>query len=318
MTRSTGRRKKASGSASSRRRYAGHGRRSSSRAGRAGGPSGRRPNRERESTKARGRNLKLAILSGVGLAGLVVVLLYVGPTAFFGFAFVVIMLAQAEFYRAARRAGHHPAAALGLVAGVLILLEVFNKDQSAAALVLFATLACSFLWYMGFESSHNLLLNVGITMFGIVYIPLLGSFVGLLVARAEGRGITAVTLAAVAVYDICAYAGGSMFGRRPMAPSISPNKTWEGAGMGTVGTVVTTVVLGPLLGPWNLGQAAILGALISVVSPIGDLVESMIKREFGIKDMGSIVPGHGGALDRIDAMLVAVPTSYLCLELFGL
>ena len=316
MSRSTGRRRKASGSPSLGGRHTGHVRRSTTPGGSV--PRGRRPNTGRDVTKPGGRNVKLAILSGVSLAGLVVGLLYIGTTAFFGFAFVVIMLAQAEFYRAARRAGHHPAAALGLVAGVLILMEVFTNDQSAAALVLFATLACSFLWYMGFESRHNLLVNVGITMFGIVYIPLLGSFVGLLLSRPDGTEVTIVTLAAVAVYDICAYAGGSMFGRRPMAPSISPNKTWEGALIGTLGTVVVTLALGPLLGPWNLGQAAILGALISVVSPVGDLVESMIKREFGIKDMGSILPGHGGALDRIDAMLVAVPTSYLCLGLFGL
>jgi phosphatidate cytidylyltransferase len=316
MNRSTGRRRKASGSSSLRRRDPGHLGRSTGREGSAS--RDRRPNTGRDGTKPGGRNVKVAILSGVGLAGLVGGLLYIGTTAFFGFALVVIMLAQAEFYRAARRAGHHPAPALGLVAGVLILMEVFTNDQSAAALVLFATLACSFLWYMGFESRHNLLINVGITMFGIVYIPLLGSFVGLLLSRPDGAEVTIVTLAAVAVYDICAYAGGSMFGRRPMAPSISPNKTWEGALMGTVGTVVVILALAPLLGPWNLGQAAILGGLISVVAPVGDLVESMIKRDFGIKDMGSILPGHGGALDRIDAMLVAVPTSYLCLGLFGL
>jgi phosphatidate cytidylyltransferase len=314
MVRSTGRRRRVSGQSGAGR--SGHSMRVPGRGSHAAADRGPSPGRDGQN--ARGRDLRLAILSGVSLGGLVVGLLYMGAEAFFGLVVIVVMLAQAEFYRAARRAGYKPAAALGLVAGVLILLEVFTKDESAAALVLFATLVCSFLWYMGSDLRHNLLTNVGITMFGVLYIPLLGSFAGLLALRADGRGVTIVTLAAVAVYDICAYAGGSMLGRRPMAPSISPNKTWEGALVATAGTVIVALALGPALGPWNLGQAAILGVLIALVAPVGDLVESMIKRDLGIKDMGSILPGHGGALDRIDAMLVAVPTSYLYLELLGL
>jgi phosphatidate cytidylyltransferase len=286
--------------------------RSSSRRGKASGrPSARAP-------KKAGRNLKLAILSGVSLGALVVGLLYVGVEAFFGLVFVVVMLAQAEFYRAARRAGHNPAAALGLVAGVILLLGVFNYGEAAAAPVLFALLVCTFIWYLAVEVRLNLLTDVGITMLGVAYIPLLGSFAGLLAIRPDGRGVTIVTLAAVAAYDIFAYAGGSMVGRTPLAPRISPNKTWEGAAVATLATVAVTVGLGPRLGPWSLGQAAILGALIALVAPVGDLLESMMKRDLGIKDMGSIVPGHGGALDRIDAMLLAIPSCYFSLKLFGL
>lgn len=267
--------------------------------------------------KGAGRNLKLAILTGITLAALVVGLLYLGSEAFFGLAIVVIMLAQAEFYRATRNAGYNPAAALGLIGGAVVLVGVFLSGQAAAGLALFATLAACFVWYMSFEIRTNLVSNLAITMMGVVYIPLLGSFVGLLSRRPDGRGVTIAAIGAAAVYDIFAYAGGSKLGRHPMAPSISPHKTWEGAAVATVATVGVAFFAGPALGPWSPMEAAALGLAVSVVAPLGDLVESLIKRDLGIKDMGTIFPGHGGALDRIDAILFVAPTVFFSLQLFG-
>lgn len=270
-----------------------------------------------EPRKGAGRNLKLATLTGVTLAALVVGLLYVGAEAFFGLAVIVIMLGQAEFYRATRNAGHNPAAALGLIGGAVVLAGVFLNGPSAAGLALFATLAASFIWYMSFPTRVNLVTNVAITMMGIVYIPLLGSFVGLLSQREDGRGVTIAAIGAAAVYDIFAYAGGSKLGKHPMAPSVSPNKTWEGAAVATLATVAVAFFAGPALGPWTAVEAALLGLAIAVVAPLGDLVESLIKRDLGIKDMGTIFPGHGGALDRIDAILFVAPTVWFSLQLFG-
>ncbi|MDQ4149712.1 MAG: phosphatidate cytidylyltransferase [Actinomycetota bacterium] len=245
-------------------------------------------------------------------------LLVAGPEQFFGLVFVVVMLAQAEFYRAVRRAGHDPAVALGLVAGVMLMLTVYKRGEGGVPLILVALFACSFLWHRSLDPRRNVLAEVGITMLGVAYIPLLGSFAGLLALRDDGRGVILVTLAAVAAYDVFAFAGGSLVGRTALAPKISPNKTWEGAAIATLATIAVTLALGPWLGPWSPRQSAILGAVIALVAPVGDLMESMIKRDLGIKDMGSIIPGHGGALDRIDAMLLAVPASYFSLELFGL
>lgn len=277
-----------------------------------------RPAPAPEPNKKSGRNLKLATLTGVTLAGLVVGLLYLGAEAFFGLAIIVIMLGQAEFYRATRKAGHNPAAALGLIGGAVVLVGVFLNGPSAAGLALFATMVASFVWYMSFPTRVNLVVNVSITMMGLVYIPLLGSFVGLLSRRPDGRGVTIAAIGAAAVYDIFAYAGGSKLGKHPLAPSISPNKTWEGAAVATLATVGVAFFAGPLLGPWNPLQAAVLGLAVAVVAPLGDLVESLIKRDLGIKDMGTIFPGHGGALDRIDAILFVAPTVWVSLQLFGL
>lgn len=270
------------------------------------------------SRKKGGRDLKLAIVTGLALAALVVGLMWVGAEAFYGLAVLVILVAQAEFYRAAHSAGHRPATAVGLTAGTLILVGVFWRGPQVAGLILFAALAATFVWYMSPGNRASVVTNVALTIAGVIYIPLLGSFIGLLAGRPDGRGVTIAAIGATAVYDIFAYAGGSKLGRRPLAASISPNKTWEGAAVATVATVVLAAAAGPLLGPWSTLQAAALGLVIAVVAPFGDLVESMIKRDLGIKDMGSILPGHGGALDRIDAMLFTAPAVWISLQVFGL
>lgn len=273
-------------------------------------PSGKQP--------GGGRHLPTAILTGLTLAGLVAGLLYLGAEAFYGFVCVVVLLAQGEFYRAARGAGYNPATALGLGTGAVLLVGMFTRGEAAAPVVLIAALAGSFMWFMVGSRQEGLVTNVAVTMLGLIYIPLLGAFVGLLATRPDGRSLTVLAIGAAAVYDILAYAGGSKLGRHKLAPSISPNKSWEGAAVATVATVGVLVLAGPALGPFNSIQAAVVGLAVAVVAPLGDLFESLIKRDLGLKDMGTVFPGHGGALDRIDGMLFVVPTVYFALEVFGL
>lgn len=232
--------------------------------------------------------------------------------------FIIIIFAQAEFYAAARKAGHHPATALCLVGGAVLLIAVFSRGEAAAALVLFLTLVACFGWYLSSRSHEKALTNIAVSMLGVLYIPLLGSFAGLLISRPDGAGVTIVALGSAAIYDVYAYAAGSRWGKTPLAPSISPKKTREGAAVATVGIIVTAVVVAPLLGPWSHVQALLVGVFASIFSPLGDLAESMLKRDLGIKDSGTIIPGHGGALDRIDAILFTAPAVYLSLRIFGL
>lgn len=282
------------------------------------GPQGSAPKPASRRQPPAGRHLPTAILTGLALAGLVAGLLYLGAAPFYGFVCVVVLLAQGEFYRACRGAGYNPAAALGLGAGAVLLIGVFARGEAAAPVVLIATLAGSFLWFMVGDRQDGLVTNVAVTVLGLVYIPLLGTFVGLLALRPDGRALTVMAIGAAAVYDIFAYAGGSKLGKHKLAKAISPNKSWEGAAVATAATVGLAILAGPALGPFNIVQAAIVGAAISIVAPLGDLFESMVKRDLDLKDMGTILPGHGGALDRIDAMLFVVPTVYFLLEVFGL
>jgi phosphatidate cytidylyltransferase len=150
---------------------------------------------------------------------------------------------------------------------------------------------------------------------GVAYVGLFGSYAALLLAGPDGVGALIGVVLAVVANDVGALAVGSKLGRRPLAPALSPNKTWEGLAGGAVASVVVSVVVLGMIGlaPWDAGSALALGLVVAVVAPIGDLCESMIKRDLGVKDMGSVLPGHGGLLDRFDALLFALPAAYyLC------
>jgi phosphatidate cytidylyltransferase len=266
----------------------------------------------------KGGDLKMRLITGVALAGVVVGVGIMGSAPLLGLLVVVVGVAQGEFYLAVRSAGYQPATALGLVAGATLLIATYRQGVSAAPVVLFLTLALGVVWHAWGREKGKALADLAVTLLGVAYIPLLASFAAAELRQHDGRGIVLATVGAAAVYDICAYAGGRTWGRHPLAPRISPGKTREGAMAATIGVIVLCAALAPLVGPWGVGEAALLGAFVAVAAPVGDLFESVMKRDLGIKDMGSILPGHGGALDRIDAILFCVPVSYLSLRLFGL
>lgn len=118
--------------------------------------------------------------------------------------------------------------------------------------------------------------------------------------------------------DIGALAVGRLWGRHPLAPSISPNKTWEGVIGGAVFAVLAGVVIVHFIHPWTLDKAVVLGVVVAVVAPLGDLCESLVKRQLGLKDMGRILPGHGGLLDRVDGLLFVLPATYYLVKAFHL
>ena len=263
-------------------------------------------------------DLKVRLLTGGTLAVVAGVLAYLGSSALFGLILALLIVAQGEFYLAVRRAGHAPATSLGLVAGATLLIAAYRRGMGSVPVVLFLTLALAFVWHAWGRSRDKALADLGVTILGVVYVPLLASFAAAALNRHDGRAVVLMTIGAAAVYDICAYAGGRAWGRHPLAPRISPGKTREGALVASAGVIVATAVLAPLVGPWNIAEAALLGALVCIVAPLGDLFESVLKRDLGLKDMGTILPGHGGVLDRIDAILFCVPASYLSLRLFNL
>jgi phosphatidate cytidylyltransferase len=150
-----------------------------------------------------------------------------------------------------------------------------------------------------------------------VYVPLLASFALLLLAFPGdlGRNVFLVMLGLAVLYDVIAYAVGTLWGNRPLAPTISPNKSWEGVIGATLGILIVSLAIVPAIEPFTSSRAVGLALVLAVVAPLGDLVESAIKRDLGVKDMGTILPGHGGILDRIDAILFAAPAAYYFLQL---
>ncbi len=158
-------------------------------------------------------------------------------------------------------------------------------------------------------------------MFSFAYVGGLGGFAGLLLGSSDGVGLIIGVALCVITYDVAGYFAGSQFGKSPIAPQVSPNKSFEGTLAGMVGSLLMGwIIVGGLvfggIAPWSPGKGAVLGLFVAAGAFLGDLCESMLKRDLGIKDFGSLLPGHGGILDRFDSLLFCLPiTYYLALHL---
>jgi len=151
-----------------------------------------------------------------------------------------------------------------------------------------------------------------------LWVPFLMSYAALLLRRPDGRLLTIATVALTVANDVGAYAFGSLWGRHKLAPRISPGKSWEGLAGGLVTVLVLAgLVISQLIVGLGMAGALTLGAGIVVAATIGDLSESLVKRDLGVKDLGRILPGHGGVMDRIDGILFALPAAHFIFVAFG-
>ena len=246
-----------------------------------------------------------------------------GTVATMVLATVVVALSAAECYAALRAGGRRPATLLGLVATVAVMVAAYAKGIAALPLVLVLVVITSLVLYLVGGERGSAVEGVAHTVFGFVWVGMLGSFAALLLAPSlypHRHGIAFLLGAIVATIgaDVGALAVGSWLGRRPLAPNVSPNKTWEGLIGGAVVAIALSAAVTGQVHPWTVPKAALLGVVVAVVAPLGDLCESLVKRDLGLKDMGSILPGHGGVLDRIDALLFVLPTTYYLVRVLNL
>lgn len=264
------------------------------------------------------RNLVAAMVTGILLAAAVIALLAIGKGPFAVLATAVILLGQGELYAVMRRRGYHPATLLGLVAGGFIVAGAYIKGEGAILFGLSLAMILAVLWYMAAPANarKGTLRDAAVTIFGIVYVPFMASFALLLLSAEDasgptiGRNLFLAVVGLTILYDVCAYAIGSLWGSRPLAPSISPRKSWEGAIGATFVLLLAALAIVPSIDPFTAGSAVGLALVIAVTAPLGDLVESALKRDVGVKDMSGLLPGHGGILDRIDALLFTCPAAY--------
>jgi CDP-diglyceride synthetase len=267
-----------------------------------------------------GRDMRVAIGSGVLLGAIALACFAAGTVASMVIVCIVILLATAEAYAAFRRAHYHPATLLGLVAVLSLLIETYNKGVAALPLVLVLLVAGSFIWYLArVEPAAEPVSGISSTVFVFVWIGAFGSVAALLLNPnlfPDRHGI-AFLLAAVIVTvadDVASLLVGAAMGRHPLAPSISPNKSWEGLIGGAIAAILVAVVVVHFIHPWTVGKAALFGVVVAIVAPLGDLSQSMIKRHLGLKDMGRLLPGHGGVLDRVDGLLFVMPATYFVVK----
>jgi phosphatidate cytidylyltransferase len=278
------------------------------------GPGKRRATGKTKGVSSRaGRNLPAAIAVGVSLVLLVLASLVIWPPAFLG---VIVLAACAgvwEMVRALRASGAD-APLIPLLGGAVLMIGLVRYGgEDSLILGLIATVLAAMIWRIG-DGAAAFRRDITASVLTAIYVPFLFSFAVLLQEPDPGdtgRWRVLCTLFAVVLSDTGGYATGVFFGKHKMAPSISPGKTWEGfAGSiaaSALGSALFLYFLLDIPAYWGL----LFGAVLSVVAVAGDLAESMLKRDLGIKDMSNLLPGHGGVMDRLDSILFAVPTAYL-------
>ncbi|HEV8425953.1 MAG TPA: phosphatidate cytidylyltransferase [Actinomycetes bacterium] len=277
------------------------------------GAEARVPRRERRG----GRNLPLAIATGLLLGGLLIATLVLSRPAFVVFLLGIVTLALLELVAVLRARATRPARPVVLAMGALLVIGAYLEGPAALSFGLLVTILAAFGWYLVDRGRTEVTRNVAATVFATVYVPFMAAHLALVVGRADhyvGALIGYAVL--VVIYDTAAYATGATIGRRPIAPQVSPNKSWEGALGASIACLLAGAFLLPLWAPWTLASGLVLAVATCVVAPLGDLSESMLKRDLAVKDMGSILPGHGGVLDRVDALLFMAPVLYYVLAAF--
>ena len=270
-----------------------------------------------------GRNLPLAILIGVGLGVLLIGSLIFNKSLFMIFTGALIGFTTFELASALRFAGRDVPRWPSVIAGLASVPAAFYLGDQGRWLVVLGGIVFVALWRLAESLGKNhkanaqdLWKDVAAGTFIQVYVPFLGSFAVLLAAKAGGEWWALAFLLVVISVDVGAYASGLSFGKHPMAPRISPKKTWEGF----AGSVVVALVAGVLVSlfmleePWWFGL--IFGAVMVFTGTVGDLTESLIKRDLGIKDISTWLPGHGGFLDRLDSILPSAAAGYVLFVIF--
>ncbi|MGI8416073.1 MAG: phosphatidate cytidylyltransferase [Nakamurella sp.] len=263
-----------------------------------------------------GRDLPMAIGVGVGLGVVIIAALLLYRPAFVVIVAAAVLASVWEMtttLRASRKIeiGWLPVG----VGSVAIIALAWPFGYQAQALGTALTALVCLLWRFP-RGADGYLRDVSASVFLVVYLGLFASFATLLVQPHDGAQRVLTFLIAVVCSDTGGYAAGALLGKHPMAPTISPKKSWEGFAGSAIAAMIGGALSVSLMlhHPW--WQGAVIGAVLTVVAVVGDLAESLIKRDLGVKDMGHLLPGHGGMMDRMDSLLPSVVVAWALLHLF--
>ncbi|GGG07309.1 phosphatidate cytidylyltransferase [Rhodococcoides trifolii] len=268
-------------------------------------------------TSRAGRDLPAAIAVGGSLGVMCIVVLVFVPKVFIGVAAVAVAIATWEVAKRLREGGIEVPRIPLIVGGQAVMWFAWPYGAMGAVTAFTATVLVMMVWQLlgrGLSAPpQNFLRDTAISVFVLAWLPLLGAFVTMLTLEDNGGFRVLVLMIAVVCSDIGGYAAGVLFGRHPMAPAISPKKSWEGLGgsllfciAGCLCTVTFMLHANPLIG-------VLLGILVVFSATLGDLIESQVKRDLKIKDMGTLLPGHGGIMDRLDSVLPSVFVTWVVL-----
>jgi phosphatidate cytidylyltransferase len=277
--------------------------------------SGRRAGLSERKTINTGRNLPAAMAVGLFLGGLVLVSLLIVKVAFLVLVALLLGLALWELSQAvATRQIRIPVIPIA-VGGAAILALAYWRGPRDALAALAVTFIALLAWRLP-GGADGYLRDVTASVFVLIYLPTMGVFVALMLRQPGGAHRALLFVILTVCSDVGGYFAGILTGRHPMAPSISPKKTWEGLAGSAVACLTAGAIGLVLLLHGKVWAGLILGAGAVAAATLGDLVESMIKRDLDTKDMSTILPGHGGILDRLDSLLIVAPVSWLLMTIF--
>jgi CDP-diglyceride synthetase len=278
-------------------------------------------------TSRAGRDLRAAIAVGVSIGAVLVVTLVFAPRYWVLLCSGAIFVASYEVVRRLREAGYVIPVIPLLIGGQVTVWLTWPFHAAGAMAGFGATVVVCMMWRLFMQDnskrpepfagspSANYLRDASATVFLAAWVPLFASFAALLVYPKDGAGRVFCLMITVVASDVGGYAVGVLLGRHPMVPAISPKKSWEGLAGSLVCGITAAVLTATLLAgkPWWIG--ALLGVVLVFTCTLGDLVESQVKRDLGIKDMGRLLPGHGGLMDRLDGVLPSAVAAWTVLTL---
>lgn len=265
------------------------------------------------ATGRAGRDMAAAIGVGLGLGAVIIATLLVWRPSFLAVLGAAVLISVVELSGALVKGGHRPPRTPVVVGAVAMLTLAWTRGPSGLVVGFLLTVVAVLLWRLG-DGPVGYLRDASAAVFVALYVPLLAGFAVLLLVPDDGVARVLAFIATVVCSDVGGFAAGVLFGKHPLARSISPKKSWEGL----AGSVTACVLIGTLLvtltfhGPWWGG--VLYGVAIALTATLGDLGESLIKRDLGIKDMGDLLPGHGGLMDRMDSLLPSAAVAWLILS----
>jgi len=247
------------------------------------------------------------VTAAIGIP-LVIFLVWLGDPWFSLFIAAAVLLGTSEFYRmSANLAQKRPLVYLGLIWAVALALSPHYQDSAILPVVMTTATMISLVWLLCLSPRQEALQNWAWVVAGVVYVGWLLSYWLNLRILLDGRGWVYLAMFATFANDTCAFFVGRAWGKHKLVPAISPAKSWEGALGGLLSAIVVTVAISRIAvlfaSPIECWEAALLGGLISLFAQLGDLVESLLKRNMGVKQAGKLLPGHGGVLDRFDSLI---------------
>ncbi|MDP9117461.1 MAG: phosphatidate cytidylyltransferase [Actinomycetota bacterium] len=267
-------------------------------------------------TSRAGRDLPAAIAVGAALGAMILASLFIYRPSFAIIVGLAVVYGSYEMWRAFSQSGVHPSLAPVVVGGVALLLAAWERGPDGLVLGFLLAVCAVLIWRLA-DGAQGFARDVGASTLILLYLPTLAAFAVLSAHAHDGAARIIAFVVTVVCSDTGGYAAGVLFGRHPLAPIVSKAKTWEGF----AGSVIFCSASGVLFMSLTFHQAwwkgLLFGLAIVATATVGDLGESMIKRDLGIKDMGNLLPGHGGLMDRLDSLLPCAAVAYLILSGFA-